>query len=177
MTDKPLQRVAERATDSDAFEYTARAGFAVSGVLHLLVAYIILRIAFGASGNADQSGALTTLARQTGSALMLWIVAVGLVALGLWRIAEAIVGSKPGEGSGPRQDDTPAWKRADQWFPNHEFIHNPPRSRHSGTPRSGGSYSSWPLLVSPPSARTALCAVATAACSRYIGPPPWDNAV
>jgi hypothetical protein len=43
---------------------------------------------------------------------MLWIVAVGLVALGLWRIAEAIVGSKPGEGSGPRMDDTPAWKRA-----------------------------------------------------------------
>jgi hypothetical protein len=112
MTDKPLQRVAEKATDSDAFEYTARAGFAVSGVLHLLVAYIILRIAFGASGNADQSGALTTLAKQTGGALMLWVAAVGLTALGLWRIAEAIVGSKPGEGSGPRQDDTPAWKRA-----------------------------------------------------------------
>jgi hypothetical protein len=112
MTDKPLQRAAEKATDSDAFEYTARAGFAVSGVLHLLVAYIILRIAFGASGNADQSGALTTLAKQTGGALMLWVAAVGLVALGLWRIAEAIVGAKPGEGSGPQQDDTPAWKRA-----------------------------------------------------------------
>lgn len=112
MTDKSLHGVVEKATDSDAFEYTARAGFAISGVLHLLVAYIILRIAFGASGNADQSGALTTLAKQTGGALMLWIVAVGLVALGLWRIAEAIVGSKPGEGSGPRQDDTPAWKRA-----------------------------------------------------------------
>jgi Domain of Unknown Function (DUF1206) len=112
MTDKPLQRVAEKATDSDAFEYAARAGFAVSGVLHLLVAYIILRIAFGASGNADQSGALTALGKQTGGALMLWVVAVGLVALGLWRIAEAIVGSKPGEGSGPQQDDTPAWKRA-----------------------------------------------------------------
>lgn len=112
MTDKPLQRVAEKATDSDAFEYTARAGFAVSGLLHLLVAYIILRIAFGASGNADQSGALTALAKQTGGALMLWVVAVGLVALGLWRIAEAIIGSKPGEGSGPRQDATPAWKRA-----------------------------------------------------------------
>jgi hypothetical protein len=112
MTDRPLQRVAEKATDSDAFEYSARAGFAVSGVLHLLVAYIILRIAFGSPGNADQSGALTTLAKQTGGALMLWVVAVGLVALGLWRIAEAIVGSKPGEGSGPRQDDTPAWNGA-----------------------------------------------------------------
>jgi Domain of Unknown Function (DUF1206) len=112
MTDKSLHGFADKATDSDAFEYTARAGFAVSGVLHLIVGYIIARIAFGSGGNADQSGALATLARQTGGALIMWVIAVGLVALGLWRIAEAIVGSKPGEGSGPRQDDTPAWKRA-----------------------------------------------------------------
>ena len=112
MTDKSMHGVADRATDSDAFEYAARAGFAVSGVLHVLVAYIILRIAFGAGGNADQSGALTTLAKQTGGALILWVVAVGLVALGLWRIAEAIVGSKPSERSGQSRDDTPAWKRA-----------------------------------------------------------------
>ena len=61
MTDKSIHGVADRATDSDAFEYTARAGFAVSGVLHLLVGYIIVQIAFGAGGNADQSGALATL--------------------------------------------------------------------------------------------------------------------
>ena len=112
MTDKSLHGVADRATDSDAFEYTARAGFVISGVLHLLVGYIIVRIAFGSGGNADQSGALATLARQTGGALILWVAAIGLVALGLWRVAEAIVGSKPGEGSGHHQDDTPAWKRA-----------------------------------------------------------------
>lgn len=112
MTEQRFHGVADRATDSDAFEYAARAGFAVSGVLHLVVAYIILRIAFGSGGNADQSGALATLANQTGGVLILWVAAVGLAALGLWRIAEAIVGSKPGEGSGSRQDDTPAWKRA-----------------------------------------------------------------
>ncbi|KUH85199.1 MULTISPECIES: DUF1206 domain-containing protein [unclassified Mycobacterium] len=112
MTDKSLQGVADRATDSDAFEYTARAGFAVSGVLHLLVGYLILRIALGSGGNADQSGALATLAQQTGGVVLLWVVAVGLFALGLWRIAEAIVGARPGEGSGPHNDDTPAWKRA-----------------------------------------------------------------
>ncbi len=112
MTDSSLHGVADRATDSDAFENTARTGFAVSGVLHLLVGYLILRIAFGLSGNADQSGALATLARQAGGALLLWVVAAGLLALGLWRVAEAIVGAKPGEGSGPHRDDTPAWKRA-----------------------------------------------------------------
>ncbi|MGV0851040.1 DUF1206 domain-containing protein [Mycolicibacterium phlei] len=112
MTEKSLSGVADRATDSDAFEYTARAGFAVSGVLHLLVGYLIVRIALGSGGNADQSGALATLAQQTGGAILLWAVAIGLVALGLWRVAEAIVGSKPGEGSGSHRDDTPAWKRA-----------------------------------------------------------------
>ncbi len=112
MTDNSLHGVADRATDSDAFEYTARAGFVTSGVLHLLVAYIVLRIAFGSGGHADQSGALATLAGQTGGPLILWVAAIGLAALGLWRVAEAIVGSKPGEGSGPHQDDTPAWKRA-----------------------------------------------------------------
>lgn len=111
MTDNSLHGVAHRATDSDAFEYTARAGFAVSGVLHLLVGYLILRIALGSGGNADQSGALATLAQQTGGVVLLWVVAVGLLALGLWRVAESIVGPRPGEGSGRFQDDTPAWKR------------------------------------------------------------------
>jgi uncharacterized membrane protein YidH (DUF202 family) len=112
MVDKPLEGFADRATDNDAFEYTARAGFAVSGVLHFLVAYIVARIAFGSAEEADQSGALATLAHQTAGAVLLWIVAIGLLALGLWRVAEAIVGSKPGEGSGTYNDDTPAWKRA-----------------------------------------------------------------
>jgi hypothetical protein len=115
MSDTSAHGVVDRATDSKAFEYTARAGFAASGVLHLLVAFIILRLAFGSGGNADQSGALGTLAQQPGGAIMLWVAAVGLFALGLWRVGEAIVGSKPGERSGQQsgrqQDDSPAWKR------------------------------------------------------------------
>jgi hypothetical protein len=112
MVDNSVQGAVGRATDNDAFEYAARAGFAVSGLLHLLVAFIIAQIAFGSGGNADQSGALATLAGHTGGAVVLWVAAAGLVALGLWRIAEAIVGSRPGEGSGRSQDDTPVWKRA-----------------------------------------------------------------
>lgn len=101
-----------KATNSNAFEYTARAGFAASGVLHLLVGYIILRIALGSGGNADQSGALATLAGQTGGKIVLWIATIGLIALGLWRLAEAFIGAKPGEQYGQTQGDNPAWKRA-----------------------------------------------------------------
>ena len=111
MSDTSVHGVVERAADSKAFEYTARAGFAASGVLHLLVAFIILRLAFGSGGNADQSGALGALAKQPGGAVMLWVAAVGLLALGLWRVGEAIIGGKPGESSGRQQGDSPAWKR------------------------------------------------------------------
>jgi uncharacterized membrane protein YidH (DUF202 family) len=102
------------ATDNQWFEKAARAGFAVSGVLHLLIAYIVLRLALGGpspSGNADQSGALATLGSQTGGAVMLWVAAVGLVALGLWRLAETVLGSHPGEASGRQSDDNGAVKR------------------------------------------------------------------
>ena len=58
MSNTSVHGAVDKATDSNAFEYLARAGFAVSGVLHLLVAFIVLRIAFGSGGNADQSGAL-----------------------------------------------------------------------------------------------------------------------
>ena len=114
MSDRSVHGVVDRATDSDAFEYLARAGFAISGVLHLIVAFIVLRIAFGSGGNADQSGALATLAKQPGGTLMLWTAAIGMAALALWHVAEAIVGKHPGERSRSQQDreDRPAWKRA-----------------------------------------------------------------
>ncbi len=112
MSSASVPGAVDQATDSKAFEYTARAGFAASGILHLLLAFIILRLAFGSGGNADQSGALAALAKQPGGAAMLWIASAGLVALGLWRVDEAIIGSKPGERSGQKQDDSPAWKRA-----------------------------------------------------------------
>jgi len=83
-------------------------------VLHLLIAYIVLRLALGGpspSGNADQSGALTALGSQTGGVVMLWAAAVGLVALGLWRLAETVLGGHPGEISARQSDDGGALKR------------------------------------------------------------------
>ncbi len=93
------------ATHSRPFELAARAGYSISGVLHLLIAYIVIRLAFGSAGDADQSGALATLAAQPGGAVALWLTAGGLVALALWRIAETIVGSHPGEPG--REHDGP----------------------------------------------------------------------
>jgi hypothetical protein len=82
----------------------ARAGYPISGTLHLLVAYIIVRIAFGSTGDADQSGALTAIATTRGGIAALWVVAFGMSALALWRVAEALIGLHPYEAGNDRGD-------------------------------------------------------------------------
>ncbi|MCA1007252.1 DUF1206 domain-containing protein [Rhodococcus hoagii] len=77
-----------------AFEKIARIGQAASGVVHLLIGYIIIRLAFGDGGTADQSGALTTLASQPGGRVALWVAAVTLAALAAWRAVEAVAGKR-----------------------------------------------------------------------------------
>ena len=100
MSGNQMHSALDKATDSTAFEFAARAGYTVSGCLHLLIAYIIVRLAFGSAGNADQSGALATLASATGGKIALWVAAVAFVAMALWRLAETIVGPHPGESGG-----------------------------------------------------------------------------
>jgi len=95
------------ATQTRGVEWIARAGYPVSGLLHLLVAYLIVRIALGFGGDADQTGALATLANSGGGALPLWIVAVGLIALALWRFAEAVLGLHPAESAYAHRRDSP----------------------------------------------------------------------
>ena len=92
MTENPVQRAVDSATDSTTFERAARAGHVMSGFVHLLIGYIVVRLAFGGGGTADQSGALGTLASTTGGAIVLWIAVVAFVALGLWRLAETVIG-------------------------------------------------------------------------------------
>jgi hypothetical protein len=99
------------ATQSRALEWTARAGYPISGVLHLLIAYMIVRVALGFGGDADQTGALATLASSGGGALPLWIVAAGLVALAMWRLAETLLGVHPGECTDAHKRESPIGSR------------------------------------------------------------------
>ncbi len=85
---------AEQAGDSTSLEWLARGGLIAYGVVHLLVGWLALQIAWGTSGgtSADTSGALTTLAQQPFGTVLLWVVAVGLLALALWQTSEAVWG-------------------------------------------------------------------------------------
>lgn len=68
----------------------ARAGFAVSGVLHFLIGLVAIRLAMGGQGQADVSGAVEQLASQPAGPLLLWFSFAACVALALWQISDAI---------------------------------------------------------------------------------------
>jgi hypothetical protein len=71
----------------------------VSGVLHILIGVLALRVAFGSPGQqADQSGALGTIAGTPFGAVVLWFSVVAFVALGAWQVAKAVHGSGGGAG-------------------------------------------------------------------------------
>jgi Domain of Unknown Function (DUF1206) len=86
------QDSARRAGDSDALEHLARVGLVAYGVVHLLVAWLAIQLAlFGGGGeSADQSGAMATLADSPVGKPLLWIVAIGLIALAVWQAAEVL---------------------------------------------------------------------------------------
>ncbi|MBV6755392.1 DUF1206 domain-containing protein [Rhodococcus opacus] len=106
-----MSRAVDKATDSTTFERVARAGHVMSGFVHLLIAYIIVQLAFGSGGNADQSGALGTLASKPGGRFALWVATIAFIAMALWRLAETVLGPHATEKSGDN-DDTSLLDRA-----------------------------------------------------------------
>ncbi|WP_295697666.1 DUF1206 domain-containing protein [Lapillicoccus sp.] len=84
-------RAARSAGDHPALENAARLGYAVSGLLHLLIAWLGLQLALGTgTGSADQSGALQTLAGTAVGRVLLWVAVVGFLGLGLWQLVELL---------------------------------------------------------------------------------------
>jgi hypothetical protein len=82
---------AQRAGDSRALERLAQVGLTAYGVVHLLIAWLALQLAWGGGGgSADQSGAMATLAGEPLGRALLWVLVVGLVALAVWQLAEVL---------------------------------------------------------------------------------------
>jgi Domain of Unknown Function (DUF1206) len=111
--------MARKAQRSTLFAVLARLGFAVSGLLHVLVGVIAIGVALaaensgaatanggggsgaasarpgpgesGAAGRADETGALASLTATPLGYSLLWAVVVGLAALGAWQVTQMIL--------------------------------------------------------------------------------------
>jgi hypothetical protein len=95
---------ARQAGDSDGLEHLARVGLVAFGVVHLLIAWLALQLAWGGGGgSADQSGAMATLAEQPFGKPLLWVLAVGLLALAVWQLAELLRQVPRLQGSGEQK--------------------------------------------------------------------------
>jgi hypothetical protein len=67
-------------------------GLVSYGVVHLLIAWIALRIAWGGGGDASQQGALSALSKTGAGPVLLAVIALGMLALTLWQVMEAVFG-------------------------------------------------------------------------------------
>ncbi|HYJ70154.1 MAG TPA: DUF1206 domain-containing protein [Nocardioidaceae bacterium] len=98
-TSAEARATARAASDSKWFEHAVRVGLVAFGVIHILVGWLALQLAFGDRGGApNQQGALHILARQPGGELLLWITGVGLLFLALWQLTEATWGHTKDDG-------------------------------------------------------------------------------
>jgi len=98
------ERMGKQAHNSDWLEYAIRAGLVAYGVVHLLVGWLALQLAFGESeGKASNKGAMQELAQQPFGKFLVWAIAIGMFLLVLWRVLEALFGHQ-------EKDDSDRWK-------------------------------------------------------------------
>lgn len=78
----------------------ARIGFAAKGVVYILIGVLAIQVALGRRGETEGSqGALSSLADEPFSQVILILLAIGLAAYVLWRLATSIL-DVDGVGSG-----------------------------------------------------------------------------
>jgi hypothetical protein len=80
-----------RVHQSRGFDIFVGIGLTTYGIVHLLIAWIAVRIALsGHRGNDTQDAALAALAETVFGEMLLWVTAVGLGAMTLWQVFETI---------------------------------------------------------------------------------------
>ncbi|WP_136708743.1 DUF1206 domain-containing protein [Agromyces sp. H66] len=88
--------VARSARSSRTFRAMARVGYVVLGIVHVVIGAIAISVAVDAGGGeADQGGAMEQVSRVPFGMVVLWVIALGLFALGVWQIGEAVVERDP----------------------------------------------------------------------------------
>lgn len=97
---------AESAKNSDWLDHAIRIGLVAYGVVHLLVGWLAVQLAFGdKEGQASNAGALNYLAQQPIGGFLVWMIAIGMLFLVIWRLLEAALGFRD------ESDDKKRWRK------------------------------------------------------------------
>lgn len=86
---------ARKVEQSTAYQWLVKVGLVFYGIVHLLVATMAIRLALGMRGvgeEASNTGALRSLAETPLGAGLMWVVAVGFLALVVWQLVTALIG-------------------------------------------------------------------------------------
>lgn len=93
------KEAASAAEASPLVRLLARTGYAVLGLVHVLIGTISISAATGAGGGeTDQTGAMSQIARTPGGFLLLWVMVLALFALTVWQAAQVVLARRTGIG-------------------------------------------------------------------------------
>jgi hypothetical protein len=92
------QQAGRKADGSKIFDRAIRVGIIAYGVVHLLIGWIAIQLAFGdREGKASSDGALSQLAQNPIGGFLMWVVTIGFAALVVWKLTDAIWGHRDEE--------------------------------------------------------------------------------
>jgi hypothetical protein len=86
------EQLGRQADRSEWMDRAVRLGMVAYGIVHLTIAWLGIQLAFGDhSGAASRNGALKQLAQQPFGEFVVWVVAVGMFLLVVWKLLEAFI--------------------------------------------------------------------------------------
>ncbi len=91
-TEDAVPTNADDAVRHPVVRAVGRVGLVAYGLVHLMLAVLLVQVAFGDGERVDKKGALATIAETGPGLVLLWVITVGLGALIIWQLGEAIWG-------------------------------------------------------------------------------------
>lgn len=86
------QDAGQSVHQSGAFRTLVMVGLICYGVIHVLLGWLAIQLAIGGGGETSTGGALKDLASKPLGEVLMVVIAVGLFALALWQLLEALFG-------------------------------------------------------------------------------------
>ena len=97
---------AKQAQESDWLDHAVRIGLVAYGIVHLMVAWLAGQLALGEKAeSASNAGAMHAIAEQPLGGVLIWMIAVGMILLVIWRLLEFALGYREID------DDAKRWRK------------------------------------------------------------------